>query len=127
MRIQSKEIRYAKFAKEQLCSNSIKMDKEFISLIKGLPGQFSQNGLIQTLAFYKAKTEEKYKSIPKIIDNFFNDVLNKKSNNNFLLEYLLKELDDIHDYNYYQQEIIDFSIALKRVSSALFAQNNNKG
>ncbi len=122
MAIQNPEILIAQKAKEKLVG--IQVDTDFKNFLKGLPSMIVQNGLIQTLAFIKGKSEERYKKLYSILDEFFRDYFltpeGAELPNSDILEYLVDNLNDIRYYTFYQKGMLSFTIWLKRFALALY-------
>lgn len=117
MSIQNPEIDIAKMAKLLIDKNSkITQKEEFVSFVKGLPSNIVQNGLVQTLAFLKGKTDDQYKKIYAILNDFFNNYFfDDPSSKKDVLEFLINDLNDISKYVFYQKYFLSFTIWLKRL------------
>jgi len=128
MNQQNPEIEIARMVKKQLDANfgaKKAIDEEIISFVKGLPSSIMQNGLIQTFVFLKSKANEKennhYNVIYNILKEYYNQHLIKNQNApEDVVNHLVYNLNDIGEYVYYQKQMIDYAIWLKRFVLAFY-------
>ncbi|MFQ5753770.1 MAG: type III-B CRISPR module-associated protein Cmr5 [bacterium] len=120
------EIKIAQRATEVLepIRNEIEKEKDFWGFIKGLPSMIVQDGLVQTLTFIKAKSDEKkkdkYFKIYRAFETYGKDLFNGEENFN-LIRYLIQESIELEHYLYCQDRMLQFAIWLKRLGLALYA------
>ncbi len=122
MSIQNPELIIAQKAKAKL--ETIDVNADFQSFLKGLPSMIIQNGLVQTLAFIKGKSESetRYQDLYSILDQFFKEYFYDAEGRELpdieILTYLVNNLTDIKYYTFYQKGILSFTIWLKRFALA---------
>ena len=130
MQIINPEITIAQKAKRAIYDQigTENLEANFQSFLKGLPSNIIQNGLVQTLAFIRGKSDQKYKKLYATLNQFFcehfSSVDTQITINTDILKYLVDNLDDLNYYNLFQEKILSFTIWLKRFSLA-FAPDNN--
>lgn len=121
MAIINPDIKIAKAAKDKL--NQVDVNDEIKNFLKGLPSMIIQNGLIQSLAFIGGKTDDEYKKLYAIIEEFFKEHFADPEGRDLpemnILTYLVDYMNDLNSYTYYQQGILTFTIWLKRFALAL--------
>ena len=128
MNQQNPEIEIARMVKKQLDTNfgaKKAIDEEIISFVKGLPSSIMQNGLVQTFVFLKSKANEKENNHYNVIYNILKEYYNKHLIKNQgkpedVVNHLVDNLNDIGEYVYYQKQMIDYSIWLKRFVLAFY-------
>ncbi|MCM8809921.1 MAG: type III-B CRISPR module-associated protein Cmr5 [Candidatus Omnitrophica bacterium] len=114
---QNEEI-YNDFKKKEFVN--FDYSKDYSSHAKGLPQMIISNGLISTLAFYKAKEKDRgqiYQDISEILEalNFKPYCEEKKKNSNLgLLDFLLNT--DVHILRLATNEVISIANWLKRMT-----------
>ncbi len=119
-------------------NNNNKFKGKYKSRASNLPSMVRENGLLQALSFIMAKTEvdEGCKLIGKDIENWINSAVkngfipgpvsgNAVTNISDIIEWLTKL--DVESYLTVTNEVLNFSVWLKRFAEGMIQDSINKG
>lgn len=92
-------------------------EKKYSSLARKLPSMITQSGLITTLAFLKSKEKKEEEASGILLNHllkYFSEKFNTKNDYDDVIRKLYNA--NITEYLYISQEMIAFSIWLKRIA-----------
>lgn len=121
------DIKIAKVVKNALGTlGSATEDKDFWGFVKGLPSMIVQEGLLQSLAFMKAKKDSKYHQVFNAFNSYAGDLLNIRRNDFNLIKYLIDHSMELEKYIYLENQMLQYAMWFKRIGLALFAPESCK-
>jgi len=121
------DIKIAKEVKNALGTlGSATEDKDFWGFIKSLPSMIVQEGILQSLAFMKAKKDSKYRKVFNAFNSYARGLLNVPDNNFNLINYLIDHSIELEKYMYLENQMLQYAMWFKRIGLALYAPENCK-
>jgi len=121
------DIKIAKKVKNALGTlGSAREDKDFWGFVKGLPSMIVQEGILQSLAFMRAKKDQKYHKVFSAFNAYAKDILNIRDGNFDLVNYLIDQSIELEKYMYLENQMLQYAIWFKRIGLALYAPENCK-
>ncbi|MHB2148303.1 type III-B CRISPR module-associated protein Cmr5 [Calditrichota bacterium LG25] len=121
------DIKIAKEVKNALGTlGSATEDKDFWGFVKGLPSMIVQEGILQSLAFMKAKKDKKYHQVFNAFNSYAGDLLNIRDNNFNLIKYLIDQSIELEKYMYLENQMLQYAMWFKRIGLALYAPEDCK-